>query len=292
MSTYLRSVGSVRPLGDFSSVGRLFGPLCVFSNFFPGCPLNPPMKNSNRNASRRRAWPTRKPKKPWVPRGEWLWKSKPHLRLRFTAGRRPFGVPNADATRPDQIGGGGGLFRYFGRHQARAQPPLPVSRKPQGFRGFRADHALRLLAFLFENHIVDFPFCSLRPWMSVESADKNIERKREETKTMVYSKSLFGNFFPIALSASASVSARDDGVAYRFDQKWALFRGPLLGALASSLSPFCWENISNGHRQTRSGPSPATTQEAPSNPIGPRTLAVRHYTHTQSHGLLILLIKA
>ena len=27
----------------------------------------------------------------------------------------------------------------------------PVARKTQGFLGFRADHALRLLAFLFEN---------------------------------------------------------------------------------------------------------------------------------------------
>ena len=39
------------------------------------------------------------------------------------------------------------------------EEPLSVPRKTQGFLGFRADHALRLLAFLFEKSIADFSFC-------------------------------------------------------------------------------------------------------------------------------------
>jgi len=35
----------------------------------------------------------------------------------------------------------------------------PASRKTQDFLGFRVNHALRLLAFLFEKSIVDFSFC-------------------------------------------------------------------------------------------------------------------------------------
>ena len=41
---------------------------------------------------------------------------------------------------------------------------------------------LRLVAFLFENHIAIFHFDNFLPVMSVESAENSFERKREETK--------------------------------------------------------------------------------------------------------------
>ena len=63
-----------------------------------------------------------------------------------------------------------------------------VPRKTQSFRGFRVDHALRLLAFSFENHIGDLSFCGPSSLDAVEFADENFERKRDEMKTMVYSK--------------------------------------------------------------------------------------------------------
>jgi len=60
------------------------------------------------------------------------------------------------ALEPGEYNGGGPV-----KHNAEDGPESgpqtgAVSRKTQGFGGFRIDHALRLLAFLFENHIGDF----------------------------------------------------------------------------------------------------------------------------------------
>ena len=50
----------------------------------------------------------------------------------------------------------GGVFALNQTTHSNIVAPPTVPRKTQGFLGFRADHALRLLAFLFENHIADF----------------------------------------------------------------------------------------------------------------------------------------